>query len=313
MGGSGGSGWSSSYSGQGSDGLLNRANEQTDSTAYNSEVNGLLQEALKEFNDRPKEAIDTHLEVLKQAIEREIEDVVKLIFGGSIHKNTFINGFSDVDSLVSLNNTSLEKKSPREVLEYFAQQIKQRLPKTKVFIGELAVSIKFFDKIEIQVLPSIKTSTGFRIASTNPENQWSNVIRPEAFARRLTEVNQACSGKVVPVIKLFKAAVEKTLPANLKLSGYHAESLAIEVFKNYEGSRTYKDMLAHLCRTATERVKAPIKDRTGQSLHVDDYLGSENSQARNQVSSWLSRLAIRLGNADKLRSLEEWQKLFGSE
>lgn len=313
MGGSGGSDWSSSYSGQDSDGLLNRANEQTDSIAYNSEVNGLLQEALKEFNDRPKEAIDSHIKVLKQAIEKDIENAVKLIFGGSINKKTFINGLSDVDSLVLINNTYLENKSPREVLEYFAQQIQQRLPETEVSIGELAVTIKYSDRIEVQILPAIKTSTGFKIASTTRENQWSNVIRHEAFARKLTEVNQACSGKVVPVVKLFKVAVDETLPANLKLSGYHAESLAIEAFKNYEGNRTYKDMLAHLCRTASKRVKAPIKDRTGQSLHVDDYLGSENSQTRNQVCSWLSRLATRLGTADKLRSLEDWQKLFDRE
>jgi predicted nucleotidyltransferase len=314
MGGSGGSGWSSSNSSIGIDKLLQEANEQTNTLSYTSEVNSLLQDALKKYNDRDTEAINKHIEDLKKAIEKELEDSVNLIFGGSVRKYTFINGLSDVDLLVLINETSLQGKTPKEVLDYFARQIQQRRPNTDVSPpGKLAVTVRYSDGCEVQLLPAIKTATGFKIASPIYENQWSNVVRPEAFARKLTAVNQACSGKVVPVIKLFKAAVKEVFPKNLKLSGYHAESLAIEAFERYEGRRTYKDMLNHLCRTASDRVKVPIKDRTGQSIHVDDYLGSENSKERNRVSSWLGRLATRLEKADRLQSLEEWQKLFGSE
>lgn len=313
MGGSGGSGWSSSNS-SGIDKLVQQANEQTNALSYTSEVNSLLQDALQRYNDRDTDAINKHIEHLKKAIEKELEEEsVNLNFGGSVRKHTFIDGLSDVDILVLINQTSLQGKTPKEVLEYFAGQIKQQLPNTEVFPpGKLAVTVRYSDGCEVQLLPAIKTATGFKIASPIYENQWSNVVRPEAFARKLTAVNQACSGRVVPVIKLFKAVVKEVFP-ELKLSGYHAESLAIEAFKKYEGHRTYKDMLNHLCRTASDRVKVPIKDRTGQSRHVDDYLGLENSKERNSVSSSLGRLATRLKNADRLQSLEEWQKLLGSE
>lgn len=312
MGGSGGSGWSSSNS-SGIDKLVQQANEQTKALSYTSEVNRLLQDALKRYNDRNTDAINKHIEDLKKAIEKELEGSVELNFGGSVRKHTFIDGLSDVDILVLINQTSLQRKTPTEVLEYFAQQIQQRRPNTNVSPGKLAVTVRYSDGCEVQLLPAIKTATGFKIASSIDENKWSHVVRPEAFARKLTDVNQACSGKVVPVIKLFKAVVKEVFPENLKLSGYHAESLAIEAFKKYEGHRTYKDMLNHLCRTASDRVKVPIKDRTGQSRHVDDYLGPKNSKERNSVSSWLGRLATRLETADKLQSLEEWQKLLGSE
>jgi hypothetical protein len=312
MGGSGGSsGWSSSGSSEAMAAQRpQQASSSADSSAYNSEVNNLLQEALKTYNERDRETINKHLDVLKKAIEKEIQESVNLVFGGSIHKHTFLNGLSDVDVLVLVNNTSLEKSSPQEVLSYIAGQIGQRLPNTNVSVGNLAVTISYSDGCEIQLLPAIKTASGFRISDPLAEGKWSNVARPKAFAQKLTDVNQACSGRVVPVIKLFKAAVQEVFPKDLKISGYHAESLAIEAFKNYDGSKTYKDMLVHLCRTASDRVKAPIKDTTGQSLHVDDYLGNPNSQERTKVSHYLDRLAKRMEKSDKLRSKEEWEKLF---
>lgn len=311
MGGSGGSySWSSNNSSEEINQLIKRAGESTDTSSYNSEVNALLQCALKSFNDRDFEATQQHLNVLKEAIDREIENSVDLLFGGSIRKNTFINGLSDVDTLLLVNNTSLEKNSPQEVLDYFVQRIQQRLPNTDVSAGRLAVTVRYSDGQEIQILPAIRTTNGLKIA--NPEEgKWSDVVRPESFARKLTAVNQGLSGKVVPTIKLFKAVVKDILPKDLKISGYHAESLAIEAFKSYQGSRTYKDMLTHLCREATNLVKSPIKDKTGQSLHVDDYLEEANSQDRLKTSAYLGRLTKKIETGDKLNSIEKWQEWFG--
>ncbi|MBD2770978.1 CBASS oligonucleotide cyclase [Iningainema tapete] len=311
MGGSGGSySWSSNSSSEEINQLLGRAGESTDTSSYNSEVNSLLQSVLKDFNDRDAEATQRHLDILKKAIESEIENSVDLLFGGSIRKNTFINGLSDADTLVLVNNTSLEKKSPQEVLDYFAQRIQQRLPNTHVSVGKLAVTVRYSDGQEIQILPVIRTVSGLRIS--NPEEgKWSNVVRPDSFARKLTAVNKEFSGKVVPTIKLFKAVVKDILPKDLKISGYHAESLAIEAFKGYQGSRTYKDMLTHLCREATNLVKSPIKDKTGQSLHVDDSLGEANSQARTRISAYLERLTKKIEASDKLKSKEKWLEWFG--
>jgi hypothetical protein len=311
MGGSGGSSnWSSSSSSDKFNQLLRGASESTEGASYNSQVNSLIQNALKEFNARETEVTQRHLNVLKQAIEREIENSIDLLFGGSIRKNTFINGLSDVDTLVLVNNTSLEKKSPQEVLEFFAQRIKQRLPNTDVAVGKLAVTVQYSDGQEIQLLPAIRTKTGFKISNPD-EDKWSNVVRPESFARKLTAVNQALSGRLMPTIKLFKSIIDKTIPKNLKISGYHAESMAIEAFKNYQGRATSKDMLLHFCRETTNLVKSPIQDKTGQSLHVDDYLGVENSQDRLRTSKFLERLTKQIESSDNLKSLIKWQEWFG--
>jgi len=309
MGGSGGGyNWSSNAPEDISQKLKN-ARENTENTSYISEVNSILKEALKNFNDRDINATKKHLNVIKTAIESEIENSIDLLFGGSIRKNTFINGLSDVDTLVLVNNTSLEKSSPQEVLDYFAGRLRQRLPNTNISVGNLAVTVVYSDRQEIQILPAIRTASGFRIS--NPETgQWSNIVRPDSFAHKLTTVNQEFSGKVVPTIKLFKALIKDHLPKGIKISGYHAESLAIETFKNYQGNKTYKDMLVHLCREASDLVKSPIKDKTGQSLHVDESLGEANSQARIKLSHYLNRLTKKMETSDNLKSKDEWLNWF---
>lgn len=313
MGGSGGSGYTPKHSAAGVDRLVEQAESRIEASAYNAQVNDLLREVLREFNQRDTQTIWEYINSLKDAINERIEGTVDLAFGGSIRKYTYVNGLSDVDLLVLINNTSLAQSSPQETLKYFEAQIKSALSNiagVEVSSGNLAVTVSYPNGVKLQLLPATRTASGFRIASSRDPNQWSNVVRPDSFARKLTAVNQANSGKVVPIIKLFKGLVNER---GIELSGYHAESLAIKVFENYQGCTSYKEMLTHLCRVSTDLVKSPIADRTGQSLHVDDYLGSANSLQRQQVSRTLSRLTQQMEVADTQRAIERWEEWFGDE
>jgi len=62
--------------------------------------------------------------------------------------------------------------------------------------------------------------------------------------------------------------------AGYRMKGYHVEALAVEAFTGYQGRLSRADMLIHLCRTAADRVRAPIPETTGQSDYVDPHLGS---------------------------------------
>lgn len=313
MGGSGGSGYTPRSSPSGIKRLIQQAEGRIEESAYNSQANNLLQEVLKDFNQRDTSKNWEYINALKDAINEGIEGTVDLAFGGSVRKHTYINGLSDVDLLVQINNTSLAQASPREVLKHFESQIRAALRNVdgvQVSSGNLAVTVSYPDGTKLQLLPTIRTASGFRVASSRDPEQWSNVVRPASFARKLTEVNQANSGKVVPIVKLFKGLVNE---CGIDLSGYHAESLAIKVFENYQGGTSYKEMLTHMCRVSTNLVKSPIADRTGQSLHVDDYLGLANSLQRRQVSQSLSRLAQQMEVADTQRSIARWQEWFGDE
>lgn len=308
MGGSGGSFSTFSNPSESARKIREAEQDSLDKT-FEAEVNSELKNILSNFNDRPVAEINKRLNTLKQAIDSNIEGSIDLLFGGSIKKHTYIDGLSDIDSLAILNSTELANKSPHEVLKYFAERLQQRLPNTKISTGSLAVTVKYSDNIEVQLLPAIKTATGYKIAASNGSNNWSNVVKPRRFAEKLISVNKEKDNKVVPVIKLVKSIIS-TLPSQRKLSGYHTESLAIEVFKNYNGPQQTKAMVKHFFNKASKKVMSPIVDSTGQSRHVDDYLGRRNSTNRRMVADSLSQIERKMNNADAKRDSDTWIKFF---
>ena len=194
-------------------------------------------------------------------------------------------------------------------MQIFKNRLQQRLPYSDISIGNLAVTVKFTDGTEVQILPTIKTATGYKIAASDGSNNWSNVIRPVRFIEKFTSVNRDNGNKVVPVIKLAKAIIS-TFPDKRQLSGYHTESVAIEAFKNYNGPQQPKAMLNHFFKEASKIVMNPITDSTGQSMHVDDYLGGRNSVDRQMVSDSLSQIERRMKNANANKNVNSWEKIF---
>lgn len=286
--------------------MLNDSEDQTDDKDYQTTVDTLLSSHIANFNDRDQEAINKHLDVIKNAIQKDIDGTVDLLFGGSVGKHTYVDGLSDIDSLVILNNSELATKNPTEVKEYFADKLRERLPNTSITVGNLAVTLKFSDA-EIQLLPAVKDGDKLRVPKPSGDD-WSN-IRPRSFSDKLTVTNQKCGGKIVPIIKLAKSAISN-LPERHQITGYHAESIAVKVFKSYDGALTPREMLKHFFSEGSKVVNQPIRDSTGQSVHVDSYLGSANSLERKVVSDAFSRVYRRLSNADNSRSVEEWDKIF---
>ena len=176
--------------------------------------------------------------------------------------------------------------------------------------GRLAVTITYSDGMEVQILPAVRTSSGFRIPDADSD-AWSSVIRPQSFAQKLTERNRECNERLVPVIKLAKAALAD-LPGSYRPGGYHVESLAVEVFAGYSGEPSnYKAMLHHFFAEGTRSVLRPIADSTGQSLQVDNNLGPANSRLRQSLSGAMERKARRMSNADRAGSSEAWLGAIG--
>ena len=293
------------------DDLITGANRAIDGQAYDAEVNDLLGQALQGFNDRDTVRDRERLDEVLEAVRNDGDDTVDLRFGGSVRKHTYVDGLSDVDVLAVIGRGDLAGKPPPKILGELATRLRSRIAGAEVTVGTLAVTVRYPDGRELQVLPALSTATGVRITGADGQ-RWSNVVRPDSFAQKLTAVNRANGGRVVPVIKLFKATLE-TLRPPIDVSGYHAESLAIAAFEKYDGPRTYKAMLHHLCRTSIDRVGTPIKDRTGQSLHVDDYLGAPGSHPRRELSARLGRLLKRIEAADRSANVGAWAELLGEE
>jgi hypothetical protein len=87
--------------------------------------------------------------------------------------------------------------------------------------------------------------------------------------------------------------------------------LAIKVFRDYDGPKTTVAMLPVFFQKAKDLVLSPIKDSSGQSVHVDGYLGDANSDERMVTSHVLGRLEKRMRNASAASSPAQWRALFG--
>ena len=143
-----------------------QTNKRSDQLLSNNEVNGYLRKRLREANVRKSEAIRRHVKGLRDALQRDIDDVVQPTFAGSFEKNTFVNGLSDIDVLMTINDSSLSGRLPKATIDHMATLIKKRMPKTKVRKGDMAVTVTYSDGIEVQVLPAIRTKKGVKIPTS---------------------------------------------------------------------------------------------------------------------------------------------------
>jgi len=310
MGGSGGGGTFSSRSPEELRDLVRKAENSTTVAAFSAELSQTLGELLGAFNGRDVELVRERLEEIKSALEGEIEGTFDQLFGGSVAKHTYVDGLSDIDSLVVINDTELEGRSPGEALEKMEKILIGHFgDEVNIDHGRMAVSVEFRDGMIIQLLPAVKASNGDLHVPSAGGDSWSR-INPSAFQEALTKRNQECSGKLIPTIKLAKA-INGLLPEPLRLSGYHMESLGIAAFRGYAGEKTTSVMLPTFFERARDLVLSPIRDRTGQSVHVDEYLGPANSESRVAISHILGRIERRMRNATAGGSTAQWRSIFG--
>ena len=269
--------------------------------------NKYCERLLVQHKRRNTKAVMRHLKGLSDILRHEDNHVLQTKFGGSVRKGTYVTGLSDVDILLIVNQSSLKNQPPSKVIAYVWDTIKRRLPKNPVRKGKLAVTVGYADKTEIQILPAIRTTDGFRIAELG-STKWSNVVHPERFAERLIKVNNAKGGRVVPVIKLAKAVADCFIPQeDRRFSGYHMETLAIDAFAAYQGELDPRAMLNRLFIYSTKAVLTPIKDSTGQSRYADEYLGPSNSGPRRRASTYFGQMR---GKVDSCDTREAFDALF---
>ena len=305
MGGSGG-GTGSYFSAADANTLEEQARRRLEQSRMDSVVNSFLQQELTNINDRNTDLTNERLEAIEQALGSRIGEVERLLFGGSVAKHTYVDGLSDIDALVEINDQDASERSPSAIIDDLATALKQTLPQGRIEEiqqGRMAVTVKYLDGMEIQVLPAIRLGDELAVSSRD-SSSWIP-IRPREFARELTDANQSRGGAVIPAIKLAKAILANRLGDD-RPSGYHVEALAIEAFRDYSGPRTSKAMVAHLFRSATERVLRPIRDISGQSRYVDGDLGERDSATRRALSRRLGSLARTM---ETTRSFDDWERM----
>jgi hypothetical protein len=277
-------------------------------SSFGPELNAFLSEELAAINSRDVDRVNDCLDDIEDHLSDELESSFKFRLGGSVAKHTYVDGLSDIDTLLVLKEDP--NQSPSAILDHLTDALRSRLKDATVDRGRIAVTITYSDGTEIQVIPAVRTGDGLRVPAWRG-NGWAE-INPEKFTAALTKRNAQCGGKLIPTIKLAKA-INATLPEPHQLTGYHMESLAIAAFRGYGGPQVLSRMLPHFFKQIPGLLVEPIKDKTGQSVHVDTYLGAKNSAARKDAAHVFERLGKRMENALASRSIELWRRLFGED
>jgi hypothetical protein len=304
MGGSGGGGYRSDRS---PSELRAEVQRDLQQARLESDVNGLLSEQLAQINNRDVDVVNERLDDIVVALGEKIDEIDRLLYGGSVAKHTYVDGLSDVDSLVILKPEALDRDSPQALREAMERALRQGLDMGKVdeIVTGFAVTVRYKDGDEIQLLPAVERNG--RVAISDKEGTDWSFIQPKAFEERLQATNKEQGKRVVPTIKLAKAIVDASIADADKPGGYHMEALAVEAFKGYEGPRDNKTMLTRFFRAAADRIKRPLADVTGQSERIDEVFGPANSSDRQRVSAALRQIATRMEQAS---SAADWRKLF---
>lgn len=272
------------------------------------EIDLVLAEQLAKINDRDQPLVEERLDAIASALDEVLDEFDRLRFGGSVAKHTYVDGISDIDSLVVIDSASADIGTPTELRRLVARALKKHLDHSSlaeraISVGKLAVTVRYADGMEVQLLPALKRSDGIAISAKDGRT-WS-FIRPKTFANTLTEANRSLGGRLVPTIKLAKALID-SIPRRDRPGGYHVEALAVDAFRQYDGPHDRRSLVLHLLRHAGRRILRPIADVTGQSSRIDERLGPPRSADRQRVSRALGRLARR---AEQASDADTWRDL----
>ena len=284
--------------------------KNTKRAEFEAEVNDNLKELLSSYNEKDTELINERLNEIREVLSDYLDSSINIRRAGSWSKHTYVDGLSDVDCLFILNSSRFAGESPQQLLDELQQLLQKEMGNNAtVEMGNLSLKVTYKDGPELQILPSLMDNKGVRIPSGDID-RWSKVVNPEKFANMLTETNQSLNGNVIPVIKLAKGAMNE-VGLNPKIKGYHTEALAVEIFRDYNGERTKKAMLEYFFLKASEMVKKPIMEISGQSQYVDDYLGKSGSAERVSISQEMKSIYDKMAEADNNFSSDDWMGSIG--
>src|SRR5437879_3056043 len=72
---------------------------------FDAELSQFLGDLLSAANSRDVPLVNERLTEIRTHLEDTVEDKLDMIFGGSVAKHTWVDGLSDIDSLLIINDT----------------------------------------------------------------------------------------------------------------------------------------------------------------------------------------------------------------
>ncbi len=99
--------------------------------------NQYCENLLARYNRRNTAATTRHINSLCNVLRHEGCEVIQTMFGGSVRRRTYVNGLSDVDVLLMVNQSSLVSRPPAQVISHVEEILKRRFRNNRMDLTKL--------------------------------------------------------------------------------------------------------------------------------------------------------------------------------
>ena len=211
----------------------------------------------------------------------------RIELAGSVEKNTFNEGISDIDLRAVTTNSALLDYSPKVAKRLIMKQIRSIDEVKNPRVGHQAVTL-IKGGHEYQIIPVIRHNGKTYIPSER--GTYWKTVDIEAFNHSLHSLNRKTNGHFCEAVRFVKILSDRYVPKRNQLSGYHIESIAMEAIGNCSPTMGRTDMVEKILRYIPSRVKSYSWDITRETKAIDHDLGSNYSAERKDAAKRYHRL-----------------------
>lgn len=226
-------------------------------------------------------AINYVLDRINQDLNRALYAPFRIELAGSVEKNTFNEGISDIDLRAVTTNSALLDYSPKIAKKLILKQIRSIDEVKNPRVGHQAVTLTKGGH-EYQIIPVIRHDGKTYIPSER--GTYWKTVDIEVFNRSLNSLNRKTEGRFCEAVRFVKILSNTYIPKRYQLSGYHIESIAMEAISQHCHPLNRTDMIERILGNIPSRVKRYSWDITRESKAIDRDLGSNYSTERKDVA-----------------------------
>jgi predicted nucleotidyltransferase len=213
----------------------------------------------------------------QQVTERtqRLQSVLHVSFGpseivpiGSYARGTSTPPLHDVDMMVVLDPARIDTSTPAAMLRGVMETLRPHYPTARP--QGRSVGLLFGD-FSIDVVPALKTVTGYTIADVDPNDataptRWV-ATQPRAHTERMLRANERSKGIAAALVALLKHANREHAT---KLKSFHLETMVLDAELSFQGG--FANTIHAALTALAARVKVQCVDRGGAALRLDEYL-----------------------------------------
>lgn len=256
-----------------------------------------IKDFLRKTNKKQIQEIQDQINKISKILEKEIDLFKKLSFSGSILKETYVHGLSDIDIFVLLKKDNSIDGKPKTIQSKIFRILKKNFPSQRIKNNKEAIDF-FIKNTKIQIVPILYEKQKISFPFKGGEN-WRR-INPNLFIDLLKKEDKKFKGRITTSIKIIKIILSK-YPKRIQINGHHLEVLSYLSCKNLQDKKmSLLELISNILSYVSKRIVNPIKDSSKQFKFVDGYLGKERNLKRKNISKNLEKVLKKL-NRNELK------------